>query len=161
MTRHPLPQGPRGTRVTLPGHATGWSLARLAAACHPVRVMRPHLPAREPAHMRRMLVLSATGLALGLALAACGESEEDKAKAEVCDARDDIRTQVRQLQNLTLGTATVDKVRASLEAIGKDLEKIADAQGQLSDSDKERVKKANQAFRSELNTLGEDIGESV
>jgi hypothetical protein len=111
--------------------------------------------------MRRMLVVSAIGLGLGLALGACGESDEDKAKAEVCDARDDIRTQVGELQDLTLGTATVDKVRASLEAIGKDLEKIADAQGQLSDSDKERVKKANQAFRSELNTLGKDIGESV
>src|SRR5688572_5679235 len=124
------------------------SLAACDAARHPVRVMRPHLPAREAAHMRRMLVLSAIGL--GLALAACGESEEDKAKAQVCDARDDIRTEVQKLQDLTLGTATVDKVRASLEAIGKDLEKIADAQGQLSDSDEERVKKANQAFRSEL-----------
>lgn len=111
--------------------------------------------------MRRMLVLSAIALGLGVALTACGESDEDKAKAEVCDARDDIRTQVRELQNLTLGTATTDKVRTSLEAIGKDLDKIADAQGQLSDSDRERVKKANQEFRSEVSSLGDDIGESV
>ena len=111
--------------------------------------------------MRRMLVLSAIALGLGVALTACGESDEDKAKAEVCDARDDIRTQVRELQNLTLGTATTDKVRTSLQAIGKDLDKIADAQGQLSDSDRERVKKANQEFRSEVSSLGDDIGESV
>ena len=111
--------------------------------------------------MRRMLVLSAIALGLGVALTACGESDEDKAKAEVCDARDDIRAQVRELQNLTLGTATTDKVRTSLEAIGKDLDKIADAQGQLSDSDRERVKKANQEFRSEVSSLGDDIGESV
>ena len=111
--------------------------------------------------MRRMLVLSAIALGLGVALTACGESDEDKAKAEVCDARDDIRTQVRELQNLTLGTATTDKVRTSLEAIGMDLDKIADAQGQLSDSDRERVKKANQEFRSEVSSLGDDIGESV
>ena len=111
--------------------------------------------------MRRLLVLSAFALGLGLALSACGESDEDKAKAEVCDARDDIRTQVRELQNLTLGTATADKVRTSLEAIGKDLDKIANARGQLSDSDRQRVEKANQEFRSELSSLGNDIGESV
>jgi hypothetical protein len=111
--------------------------------------------------MRWVLVLSAIGLGLALAVAACGESEEDKAKAEVCDARDDISAQVRELQDLTLGTATVDKVRANLDAIGKDLEKIRDAQGELSDSDKQRVQKANEEFRSELNTLGQNIGESV
>lgn len=111
--------------------------------------------------MRRLLMLSAIALGLGLGLAACGESDEDKAKSEVCDARDDIRTQVRELQDLTLGTATVDKVRAHLDAIGKDLQKIADAQGQLSDSDRARVKDANQEFKSELSSLAEDIGKSV
>jgi hypothetical protein len=111
--------------------------------------------------MRRLLMLSAIALGLGLALAACGESDEDKAKAEVCDARDDIRTQVRELQDLTLGTATADKVRKNLEAIGKDLEKIADTQKDLSDSDRQRVKKANQEFKSKLSALGDDIGKSV
>jgi hypothetical protein len=111
--------------------------------------------------MRRLLMLSAIALGLGLALAACGESDEDKAKAEVCDARDDIRTQVRELQDLTLGTATADKVRKNLEAIGKDLEKIADTQKDLSDSDRQRVKKANQEFKSKLSSLGDDIGKSV
>jgi len=109
--------------------------------------------------MRRMLLVSALGL--GLALAACGESDEEKAKAEVCDARDDIRTQVSELQDLTLGTATVDKVKSHLNAIGDDLKKIADAQDQLSESDKQQVQEANQEFRSKLNTLGGDIGESV
>lgn len=109
--------------------------------------------------MRRLLLLSLVGL--GLVLAACGESDEEKAKADVCDARDDIRAQVGELQNLTLGTATVDKVKASLEAIRDDLEKIADAQGQLSESDRKRVQEANQAFESKLKTLGEEAGRSV
>src|SRR5688572_9837553 len=121
--------------------------------------MRVRLLGREPPHMRRMLLVSALGL--GLALAACGESDEEKAKAEVCDARDDIRTQVSELQDLTLGTATVDKVKSHLNAIGDDLKKIADAQDQLSESDKQQVQEANQEFRSKLNTLGGDIGESV
>lgn len=109
--------------------------------------------------MRRMMLVSALGL--GLALAACGDSDEEKAKAEVCDARDDIRTQVSELQDLTLGTATVDKVKSHLNAIGDDLKKIADAQDQLSESDKQQVQEANEEFRSELNTLGGDIGRSV
>jgi hypothetical protein len=109
--------------------------------------------------MRRILLLSALGL--GLALAACGESDEEKAKADVCDARDDIRTQVRELQDLTLGTATVDKVKSHLNAIGDDLKKIADAQDQLSESDKQQVQQANQAFKSKVKALGGDIGRSV
>ena len=109
--------------------------------------------------MRRIVLLTALGLALGMA--ACGESDEDKAKADVCDARDDIRTQVRELQDLTLGTATVDKVKSHLTAIGDDLRKIADAQDQLSESDKKQVQEANQAFKSKVKTLAGDIGQSV
>jgi hypothetical protein len=109
--------------------------------------------------MRRIVLLATLGLALGLA--ACGESDEDKAKADVCDARDDIRTQVEGLQDLTLGTATVDKIRSHLTAIGDDLKKIADAQGQLSESDKKKVQEANQAFKSKVQTLGVDIGKSL
>ena len=109
--------------------------------------------------MRRLLLVSLLGL--GLALGACGESDEEKAKADVCDARDDIRANVRELQDLTLGSATVDKVKASLEAIGDDLKKIADAQDQLSGSDKKKVQEANQAFKSKLKTLGGEVGRSV
>ena len=49
-----------------------------------------------------MLLLSALGLGLAFA-AACGQSDEEKAKADVCDARDDIQANVKELQSLTLG----------------------------------------------------------
>jgi hypothetical protein len=109
--------------------------------------------------MRRLLLLSLLGL--GIAVAACGESDEEKAKANVCDARDDIRANVRELQNLTLGTATADQVKTSLQAIEKDLKEIADAQGDLSDSDKQRLQEANDDFKSELKTLAAEVGRSV
>ena len=38
---------------------------------------------------------------LVLALGACGESSEDKAKNTVCDAKDDIGKQVNDLKSLT------------------------------------------------------------
>jgi uncharacterized protein YhaN len=109
--------------------------------------------------VRRILLLSA--LSLGLAFAACGESDEEKAKADVCDARDDIQANVKELQSLTLGTATSDKVRSSLNAIKDDLAKIADAQDQLSEGQQQQVQKANEAFKSKVKAVGEDLGKSV
>jgi hypothetical protein len=76
-------------------------------------------------------LLSAIGI--GLAFAACGESDEDKAKGQICDARDDVQAQVSELQQLTLGNATTDKVKSHLNAIKDDITKIADARGELSD----------------------------
>jgi len=106
-----------------------------------------------------VLLLSALGLTL--AFVACGQSDEEKAKADVCDARDDIQANVKELQSLTLGTATTDKVRSSLNAIKDDLAKIADAQGQLSEDQKQQVQKANEAFKSKVKAVSEDLGQSV
>ena len=106
-----------------------------------------------------MLLLSALGL--GLAFAACGESDEEKAQADVCDARDDIQANVKELQGLTLGTATTDKVRSSLNAIKDDLQKMVDVQGDLNDSEKEQIQKANEAFKSDVKALAGDLGRSV
>ena len=47
-------------------------------------------------------------LLAALALGACGESKEDKAKSTVCDARADISKEVDQLTGLTASTVTVD-----------------------------------------------------
>ena len=102
-----------------------------------------------------------SALALSIAFAACGQSDEEKAKADVCDARDDIQANVKELQSLTLGTVTADKVRSSLNAIKGDLEKIVDAQGDLSDNQKQQVQKANEAFKSKVKALAGDIGRSV
>jgi two-component sensor histidine kinase len=107
------------------------------------------------------LVLALAALGFGLVLSACGESDEEKAKADVCDARDDIQANVKELQGLTLGTATSDKVRSSLNAIKDDVAKIADAQGQLSDSQRQQVQKANEAFKSQVKALAADLGQSV
>jgi gas vesicle protein len=68
---------------------------------------------------------------------------------------------VKELQSLTLGTATTDKVRSSLNAIKDDLAKIADAQGQLSEDQKQQVQKANEAFKSKVKAVSEDLGQSV
>jgi uncharacterized protein HemX len=109
--------------------------------------------------VKRALLLSALGL--GLAFAACGESDEEKAQNQVCDAREDIEAQVTELQQLTLGTATTDKIKTHLNAINDDINKISDAQGQLNDTQKQQVEKANEAFKSQIDDLVANLGTSV
>jgi Rad3-related DNA helicase len=94
-------------------------------------------------------------------LAACGESKEDKAMSSVCDARADISKQVDHLKSLTIGTATVDDVQNSLKAIGDDLSKIKDAQGDLSGSRKQQVQDANAKFSSQIKEIGSTVGRSL
>jgi uncharacterized phage infection (PIP) family protein YhgE len=100
-------------------------------------------------------------VAAALTLSACGESQEDKARSQVCDARADIKKQVDELSGLTLATATVDGVKANLEAIKGDLRKIKDAQGDLNAERKKQVTDANQEFKSQLSTIVKSLGENL
>ena len=89
-----------------------------------------------------------------LALAACGgESKEDKAKASVCNARADIRKQIDHLKSLTPTTATIEDVQSSLTAIGSDLSKMKDAQGDLSGDRKQQVQNATKTFESQVKDI--------
>jgi hypothetical protein len=47
---------------------------------------------------------SAAVVMLALTLGACGESDEEKAQNQVCDARADIAKQVDELKGLTAAT---------------------------------------------------------
>jgi predicted nucleic acid-binding Zn-ribbon protein len=109
--------------------------------------------------VKRAALLSALGL--GLAFGACGESDEEKAQNQVCDAREDIKAQVTELQQLTIGTATTDKIKTHLNAIKDDINEITDAQGQLTDNQKQQVEQANQAFKSQIDDLAANLGTSV
>jgi uncharacterized membrane-anchored protein YjiN (DUF445 family) len=100
-------------------------------------------------------------VAAALALAACGESTQDKAQSQVCDARADIQKQVSDLSSLTLATASVDGVQSKLKAIRSSLQKIADAQGDLNADRKRQVQAANQAFRTQLSSIVSDLGDNL
>jgi hypothetical protein len=96
-----------------------------------------------------------------IAVAACGQSQEDKAKTTVCDARADVRKQVGELQGLTLATATIDGVSQNLKAIRDDLGKIAGAQSDLSDDRRQQVQDANKAFTDQVKSTAQNVGRSV
>jgi uncharacterized protein HemX len=99
-----------------------------------------------------LLVLLAAGTAIG-----CGESDEEKAQNDVCDARADIQKRVNNLANLDLSTATVEGVQDDLQGMQDDLNKIADAQGDLSDERRQQVESANREFKSQLDSIAQGL----
>jgi hypothetical protein len=110
--------------------------------------------------MRPAAVLLAVLVAF--ALGACGgsgsgSSQQDKAKQQVCSARDDMAKQVDALKGLTLSTATLDTVQTSLKAIDADLKKIKDATGELSGDNKSQLQKANQEFVTKVNSIASSL----
>jgi len=100
-------------------------------------------------------------IVLGLSACGGGDSKSDKAQSQVCDARADISKQVDTLKGLTISTATADQVTKSLQAIGDDLNKIKNAQGDLSDERKKEVQQANQDFESSVKSIASDLGTST
>ena len=94
-------------------------------------------------------------------LAGCGQSASDKAKSNVCSARDDIGKQVQTLQGLTLSTATTSKISDSLKAIQKDLNTISDNSGKLADQFKSDVKTANEQFTNDVKATTSNLGTNL
>lgn len=97
-------------------------------------------------------------LAASVALVACGgQSKEQKATSQVCDARANIAKQVDSLKNLTVSTATTGQIKTSLNAIKEDLGKIKDAQGDLNAQRKSQVQQANDAFVAQIKSIGSNL----
>jgi Tfp pilus assembly protein PilP len=98
---------------------------------------------------------------LALVVTACGKSKEQKAMDSVCSARADINKQVNHLKGLTPSTATLGDVQKSVQAIGNDLSKITDAQGDLKGDRKTQVQNANAQFKSQLQGIVKTVGRSL
>src|SRR3954447_11634017 len=129
------------------------AVARVRPGRHP-----PKVP-RWESHVKRSTIVML--LSAAIAVAACGQSQQDKATAKVCDARADVQKQVGELRGLTLATASVDGVSQNLKAIRDDLGKIADAQSDLSDDRRQKVAGANKAFTDQVKSIAQNVGRSV
>jgi vacuolar-type H+-ATPase subunit E/Vma4 len=138
MSRHPRRGHNRGRAVPTP-------------TAHPLRLRGRGLKPRA------VLVLAIATIAMG----GCGESEQEKAQKQVCDARADIKQQVDQLQSLTVATATVDGVRKNVNAIQDDLKDITAAQDKLSDARRADVKAATDKFTSSVQTIVQGVASDL
>jgi hypothetical protein len=100
----------------------------------------------------KSLALAAV-LVSALVFASCGESAQEKAKAQVCEARSDISKQVKKLGELTLSTSILTEAKTGLEAIGKDLTTIKNAQPDLEPARKEQVQAATHTFEAQISSI--------
>ena len=104
---------------------------------------------------------------VAFALAGCGSSSDepspaatqapatpqDQASTAVCAARADIKAQVETLTSLTGDSATKTSVTSALTAITSDLQKIKDAQADLTPERKQQVQDAVTAFGTQFQTI--------
>jgi hypothetical protein len=80
-------------------------------------------------------------------------SAQNEATSQVCSARDDIQTQVKTLTSLNAGSTTKADVTSALTAIETDLQKIKNAQPQLTSNRKQQVQDAATAFGTQLKDI--------
>ena len=94
-------------------------------------------------------------------LAACGESAQEKATAQVCSSRSTISKEVQKLQGLTPSSSAADEAKKSLETISDELKKIRDAQSDLAPARKEQVEAATSTFGADLKAIGLEVAASL
>ena len=108
--------------------------------------------------MKPIGLISIVALAM-LAAAGCGggQSAEDKAKSQACDASADIQAQVDTLKGLPLSTDSVDKAKAALQKINSDLDTIAAAAPTVKGDLGSQLKAANAAFKTQVQQIADSI----
>jgi hypothetical protein len=102
---------------------------------------------------------------MALAVAACGgESAEDEALAEVCDARASIQSHIEALEGLRINTDVESveavKVRSTVNAIEPEVDRITDASDELPEDTRQQVEAATAEFIPRLgNAIIQSAGE--
>ncbi|HTA34509.1 MAG TPA: hypothetical protein VK721_13910 [Solirubrobacteraceae bacterium] len=88
-----------------------------------------------------------------LALAACGESSQEKARKQVCAASSEISKQLTKLEGLPINTSFPTEAVTSLEAIAKSLKEVKSAAPNLEPARKEEVEAGTKAFLTQIGTI--------
>jgi hypothetical protein len=100
----------------------------------------------------RLLVVPLV-LVAPLALAACGESSQEKARKQVCAASSEIPKQLTKLEALPINTSFPTEAVTSLEAIAKSLKEVKDSAPDLEPARKEEVEAGTKAFLTQIGTI--------
>ncbi len=111
-----------------------------------------------------MRVIVPIVLIASLAAAGCGgggQSASDKAHSQVCTATADIQKQIDTLRSMSAATVSASAVQDSISAIDEDLTSIQDALPDLAAASKQDVTAANDAFKSQLDSIATDLVQNL
>ena len=106
-----------------------------------------------------MCLIPILAVLLGAAalLAACGESEEEKAQTRCVTRARTSSGESTTSPTSPITTASIEQVTNNLEAIRDDLETIAAEQGDLEPERRQEVEEAGKRFRSQLQATAQDV----
>src|SRR5438270_11142590 len=88
-----------------------------------------------------------------LALAACGESSQEKAAKSVCSSVAEVQNQLKKLEGLSISSSFPAEAKTSFEAIAGSIGKIKESAPKLDTARKEEVEAANRGFALEAATI--------
>ncbi len=98
---------------------------------------------------RRLAVLAAI-LPVSVGLAACGESSEEKATAQVCSSTKEIQAQLSKLSSLSISSKAPEEIKDAAAVMGKEVGKIKESTANLPAASKAPVETAQKALQAEL-----------
>ncbi len=98
---------------------------------------------------RRLVVLAAI-LPVPIGLAACGESSEEKATAQVCSSTKEIQAQLSKLSSLSISSKAPEEIKDVAAVMGKEAGKIKESTANLPAASKAPVETAQRALQAEL-----------
>ncbi len=98
---------------------------------------------------RRLAVLAVI-LSVPIGLAACGESSEEKATAQVCSSTKEIQAQLSKLSSLSVSSKAPEEIKDAAAVMGKEVGKIKESTANLPAASKAPVETAQKALQAEL-----------
>ena len=96
-------------------------------------------------------------LLVPMGLAACGESSEEKATAQVCSSTKEIQAQLSKLSSLSLSSKAPEELKAAASVMQTEAGKIKESTENLPASSKAPVESAQAALKTQLVVLSKGL----
>jgi ABC-type transporter Mla subunit MlaD len=106
-------------------------------------------------------VVLAAILLVPIGLAACGESSEEKATAQVCSSTKAIQAELSKLSGLSISTKAPEEIKEAAAAMGKEAAKIKESTANLPAASKAPVQTAQTALQAELAGLAKTLASTA
>ncbi len=101
--------------------------------------------------------VAAAVLLVPVGLAACGESSEEKATAQVCSSTKEIQAQLSKLSSLSISSKAPEEIKEAAAVMEKEAAKLKESTPNLPAASKAPVESAQAALKSELVVLAQEL----